>query len=700
MSSSTEYEIDQVIDYRYTLNTTTGSQIIEYLIKWKNYPSSHNTSWEPETNLNPAALTYAQSYYNNRQKLYHRLHHRQLTSSSYSYDTLVSSVDLTEVTSTHQNCRILQRLMDNDNELFELFIVEEDDDESQRYDGLNLRNHYVPSGGRQLGLGGGNQRRGQRQRQRQRQDLSPLGDDMGWLGYFIGKSTTLENLHIGSLHKGEEYIEPFWTGLQCNRSIQSLRFDGCDVLLSGRIMNRMMEFFKYNGNLTKIELSECILGDDGANELAAALRECTHKQSLRTVRLDDNELRLRGLKQIVKVLMLHPNLEGLTISENNVGREGCRVLGRYLVAMKEKLKDLNVSYNRIDDVGLSLLLEGLTVRWLSSSTSSSPWGVLGNGEHTYVGTKKKYALKQLCLTGNSSITSSGLRILTSLMSTPNCQLEQLWLYHMNIGDEGAAVLTDGLVKNKTLRKLWFNPTTCGITSTGWEGFNTMLCDTSSINTTFLSNHTLQLIGKHYSNYSSADDQIPREIRRHLRMHNKLANSSPSKIAKLKILQQHKNMRMDPFLEKNLMFLPLIVAWFQGSEGTKYGSMKLSCIYQFVRGLPFFFDNESGLAVWAREENARRLSIGSKRKSPTQNFVSPSSSSGQSSCDNARKKRREGRVFAIGDSVRVKLADFFTDVAVVENVTYQGWKPMYQVQFGNGEVWGEIGAEALSEYAEV
>jgi len=34
------------------------------------------------------------------------------------------------------------------------------------------------------------------------------------------------------------------------------------------------------------------------------------------------------------------------------------------------------------------------------------------------------------------------------------------------------------------------------------------------------------------------------------------------------------------------------------------------------------------------------------------------------------------------------------------VTYQGWKPMYQVQFGNGEVWGEIGAEALSEYAEV
>jgi len=102
MSSSTEYEIDQVIDYRHTLNTTTGTQIIEYLIKWKNYPSSHNT-WEPETNLNPAALTYAQSYYNNRQKLYHRLYHRQLTSSSYSYDTLVSNVDLTDVTSTHQS---------------------------------------------------------------------------------------------------------------------------------------------------------------------------------------------------------------------------------------------------------------------------------------------------------------------------------------------------------------------------------------------------------------------------------------------------------------------------------------------------------------------------------------------------------------------------------------------------------------------
>jgi hypothetical protein len=53
--------------------------------------------------------------------------------------------------------------------------------------------------------------------------------------------------------------------------------------------------------------------------------------------------------------------------------------------------------------------------------------------------------------------------------------------------------SSGLVKNKSLRKLWFNPTTCGITSTGWEGFKNMLCDTlsnSSRNNIYLTMNTM------------------------------------------------------------------------------------------------------------------------------------------------------------------------------------------------------------------
>jgi hypothetical protein len=377
--------------------------------------------------------------------------------------------------------------------------------------------------------------------------------------------------------------------------------------------------------------------------------------------------------------------------------------------MRGKLKDLNVSYNRIDDEALSYLVEGLC-----SSSSSTPTKVLveihkinndDNGSSSNNNNKKKKkkkndlgyndncSLKQLCLTGNSSISSTGLREVTSLMSTPHCNLEQLWLYHINIGDEGASILADGLSKNKSLRKLWFNPTTCGITSVGWDRFNTLLCDTSSINNTYLSNHTLELIGKHYSNYAQSDDQIPRGIRRHFRLHYSFL--PPQQIAKYKIIRYHEDMKMDQFLDLNLKFLPLVVSWFRKVRATLDDrpyilSRELSSIFQFVRGLPFFFGSDSGLAVRAVRDESRN----NKRKSPPDDSSSQQLPQ-QSQGNVERKKRRVGQAFAIGDSVMVQISDFFTDVAVVKNVTHEGLKAVYQIQFGDGEIWGGIGADALS-----
>eukprot|EP00986_Skeletonema_menzelii_P002086 scaffold571_cov76-Skeletonema_menzelii.AAC.3 len=691
-----EYQVEKVLDYR--KSTTTGQD--EYLIQWKNYPPSEN-SWEPELNLNAATLqearrvkvawhlretllqgVLAQSQANNNNAAApanNDVAIKEENSDDNNYDTLASKVDLHEITSTRQNRRILQRIIQNDVDLTQLFIVEADDEENRRYDGLHSGNNFVPSVTTTSSSRG---RRSRRTNNNNNNNSSSKSDDMGWLGYFIGKSHTLTNLHIGSLLKGEEHIEPFWTGIQQNRSITSLRFGGCN-LLRGNILNKLDPFFRYNGKLTKIELTECTLGMNGAKQFAHALGECTLKKSLRVVRLDDNDLTDRGLKKIIAALELHENIEALTISDNNVGREGCRALGRYLTFTSGVLQDLNLSYNRIDDEGLTMLVDGL-----GATTIGSDGGV------------RNCALKQLCLTGNSSISSSGLRTVTSLMTTPTCQLEQLWLYHMNIGDEGAAVLADGLAKNKSLRKLWFNPATCGITSTGWDRFDTVLCDTTTINNTYLSNHTIELIGKHYTNYSESDDQILESVRSCLYFHNsKPFQSNPKKITYLKIFVHHENMRMDPLFEWKLKFFPIMVTWF-ANVGKAWGGQvaqntKLSCIFQFVRGMPFHFGNNSGLAVQAREAD---LVSTRKRRRGRYHACSSLASLGREQ----RKKMREGRtrVFAIGDSV--KLDNFISaGVAVVKNVTYaQGWKPVYQVQFANGEVWGGVGADALSEVTQV
>ncbi len=450
--------------------------------------------------------------------------------------------------------------------------------------------------------------------------------------------------------------------------------------MRGSILEKLDTFFRYNGKLTKIELTECTLRFKGAKQFSKALEECTHKKSLRCVRLDDNDLTDRGLKKIIGTLSLHENIEALTLSDNNVGREGCRALGKYLTFASGVLQDLNLSYNRIDDEGLTMLVDGLGATTIGSD-----------------GEVRNCALKQLCLTGNPAISSSGLRTVTSLMTTPTCQLEQLWLYHMNIGDEGASVLADGLAKNKSLRKLWFNPATCGITSAGWDRFDTMMCDTTSINNTYLSNHTIELIGKHYTNYDESDDQILASVRGLLFIH----NTYPTKHIYLKILYHHgSNMRMDPLFEWKLKFLPLMVTWF-ANVGKVWGGpvandTKLSCIFQFVRGMPFYFGNNSGLAVQAREEEAHVSTR--KRRRGRYHACSSLVSLGHEQ----RKKLRGGRtqVFAIGDSVNVE-NHTSEGVAVVKNITHvQGLGPVYQVQFANGEVWSGVVHDALSEVIEV
>eukprot|EP00574_Skeletonema_japonicum_P011925 CAMPEP_0201730436 /NCGR_PEP_ID=MMETSP0593-20130828/22184_1 /ASSEMBLY_ACC=CAM_ASM_000672 /TAXON_ID=267983 /ORGANISM="Skeletonema japonicum, Strain CCMP2506" /LENGTH=720 /DNA_ID=CAMNT_0048222987 /DNA_START=154 /DNA_END=2312 /DNA_ORIENTATION=- len=716
-SAPEEYEVEKVIEYRKVpsnsnnINGSGGHD--EYLIKWKNYPPSEN-SWEPESNLNPAALKEARKFkgclLNTSSDVSTNVasssadgdvvsmenESDDTTTNNYQYDTLASKVDLHEITSTRQNRRILNRIKQNDVNMTQLFIVEEHDEENRRYDGLDSGNNFVPSVTTANPTSSSSRRRRTRNNNQTNTNNNNTtcsnnckADDMGWLGYFIGKSHTLQNLHIGSLLKGEEHIEPFWTGIQHNRSISSLRFGGCD-LLHGNILEKLHSFFRYNGKLTKIEFTECTLGFHGADQFARALGECSsHTQSLRCVRLDDNELTFRGLKLIIGALSRLENIEALTVSDNNVGREGCRALGRYLTFASGKLKDLNLSYNRIDDVGLVSLVDGL-----GATTMDGRGGVFN------------CALKQLCLTGNSSISSVGLQAVTSLMTMPTCNLKQLWLYHMNIGDEGASVLADGLVKNKSIRKLWFNPATCGITSKGWNRFASMLCDSTTINNIYLSNHTIELIGKHYTNYAESEDQIPDVIKSCLYFHNHRQKIMSTKsIAYCKIMVHNDDIKMDPLFEWNLKFLPMMVTWFANVykewEMPVVQRTKLFCIFQFVRGMPFYFGNHSGLAVQAREK--ARLSTTRKRGRGRYHVCSVFAS-----LDREQPKKMRGgpaRVFAIGDSVKVDMQVFAigdsvkvddSSVAVVKNVTLKGkgWKPVYEVQFANGQVWG-VGADALS-----
>ncbi|EJK75712.1 hypothetical protein THAOC_02555 [Thalassiosira oceanica] len=87
-----------------------------------------------------------------------------------------------------------------------------------------------------------------------------------------------------------------------------------------------------------------------------------------------------------------------------------------------------------------------------------------------------------------------------------------------------------------------------ITARGWNEFSSILCDTSSIQATYNSNHTLQSLGGY---------RIPQAVRLMLSLNQ---GNSKSRVAATKILQAHRHLDMRPLFGRELGLLPYVIAW--------------------------------------------------------------------------------------------------------------------------------------------
>jgi len=193
-------------------------------------------------------------------------------------------------------------------------------------------------------------------------------------------------------------------------------------------------------------------------------------------------------------------------------------------------------------------------------------------------------LKNLDLSGNN-FGRVGCEALATLLQDPNSNLCGLSLMNnINIDDNCAIVLANSLMGNSKLIDLVFSGSR-SITESGWNAFSAVLCDTSSVNATFCSNHTLQRI--------VYTDPLPTNLRDLLRLNN---CSDEEQVAVKKILRCHSHLDMEPFLEWDLKVLPLVVNWFDKArafsqndgEETNVDARKLSAIYQFARAVPLMF----------------------------------------------------------------------------------------------------------------
>ena len=125
-----------------------------------------------------------------------------------------------------------------------------------------------------------------------------------------------------------------------------------------------------------------------------------------------------------------------------------------------------------------------------------------------------------------------------------------------------------------------------ITAVGWQAFSKLLCDTTSINATFLSNHTLYHLG-------GIRDDARGVILPLLALNYR---DDKKEVATIKILQNHNDFDMLPFFEWEFKVLPLVLSWFERASvfemprgfEPNIEKRKLSTIYQFVRGMPLLY----------------------------------------------------------------------------------------------------------------
>lgn len=195
------------------------------------------------------------------------------------------------------------------------------------------------------------------------------------------------------------------------------------------------------------------------------------------------------------------------------------------------------------------------------------------------------SLKSLDLGHCSLITLSGWTEISTAFSNPGCTLESLSLRHSHIGEDVATILANSLGNNATLNILNIEGNLL-IIDAAWNKIAVLLCNGSSIESTYGSNHkltSLLAINHHHI--------LPQYLTQYLKLNenNKHGNGSQ------KFIRCHLSGRfsMGPFVEMNVELLVHLLASlgkvdpgndrFSGENNL----ISQSALFHFLRKFKFF-----------------------------------------------------------------------------------------------------------------
>ena len=238
------------------------------------------------------------------------------------------------------------------------------------------------------------------------------------------------------------------------------------------------------------------------------------------------------------------------------------------------------------------------------------------------------SLEELILCRNR-IGNAGCHALATLLADTNCNLKHLNLDSNQIGNESAIAIANSLASNTNLESLdleenQFDQSVVGI-------FCTVLCNTSSVNDAYRSNHTLHTL--------ILSDEQQGQHANHLATLRRLnIGRNKSHVAIRKILKYHPDIDMGPLFEwdaegeQTLKALPHVVAWFERAEEAvaekdnsdsdddssisdddgdekerlDVGKRMLSAIFRFAKSMPLLFEPISRMEVDGSRKRKRAV----------------------------------------------------------------------------------------------
>jgi len=442
------------------------------------------------------------------------------------HSVVASTTNVKDITSDRTNREILHRLKNNDPS-FPSIIVRNPGDR-----GDDFRNDvYYPSS----------------------------ACDLLWLGYFIGKAKHLEQIELEDYAQegqgtnfSRQSIASLSRGLNSNKSIRTIMFWNLN-LSEGEFFPLLSPFLKNNQSLIEMKIYDCILSRECAHRLALILESRTSNSLMDFALENCGEIDDESFAAIFRALSMHSRLNALRLSDNMFGRNSYSELEMLLSGSFPSLHHLKLSNSTIDDEGIHEMAMALT----ENST-----------------------LTQLDLSGSRSITLQGYRSLSTLLEDPNCELEILNLGSCNVNDEAITEFAKALANNRSIECLYLEGNPAISATKGWAAFSWVVCDVSSIENTFLSNHILEDL-----RLETYVEDAPIHLVSCLKLNE---NMNKKKVEVNKILMLHDDFNMDLFFKWDLKMLPFIIGWFERASDiprdfeANLEQRKLSAMYQFGR----------------------------------------------------------------------------------------------------------------------